>query len=123
MNRIRRYAKYLMWSLILLYVVFLVRCVPAKWWFKRIYKVYSAREFSKAELKKIKKVAWFVRKIQKTFKIELTCLERSIAKQMILFNLGIYTTVLLGVIKEDDAIAAHAWILNEESVLGYKNLL
>lgn len=108
MNRVKRYGNYLVWSMIVLYVVFLVRCVPAKWWFKRVYRKYNNqyRSFIQQQII-IKKANIYITHLERM--INLSCLERSLSLQTILKKEGVYCQIQFGVRKEL-GFSYHAWL-------------
>lgn len=46
-----------------------------------------------------------------------TCLVRALAGSMLLWRRGIASSIRLGVRKEDDALAAHAWLMVGEAIV------
>lgn len=109
MNRVKRYGKYLVWSMIVLYVVFLVRCVPAKWWFKYLYTEEGDKIKNKDERHLIRRVGIFISKYQIFLGVKLSCLEQSLSSNCILRLIGVNVGVSFGC-KNKNELVFHAWL-------------
>jgi hypothetical protein len=85
----------------------LVRFVPLKYYFK---KVFTNNDFAHADLQQYYFQFSLLKKVIRRLPVRTTCLEESMAMQFYFRKFNVELPVILGIRKEDnDKLHAHAW--------------
>jgi hypothetical protein len=97
--------------MIVLYVVFLVRCVPAKWWFRKVYNQDSSSTLTTKQIIDIKRNEKKLLGFTNIAQVHLSCLEKSLSLSYIYKLRGVQIGINFGVAGINrNSIKAHAWL-------------
>lgn len=94
-----------------------VRLLPAAWvfaWARR-----PPRRIQRFRSNEIEWVAWAVETVGAGRRSTALCLPRALAAQAMLRRRGIASRICLGVVRENDAVTAHAWVeIGRQMIVG-----